>query len=241
MATNVNKTTLKGYFNTGDQPTESNFTDFIDSTINQADGTYQSISSSLDMKGAAVSASGGAFYISGSMFAEDPAATGRGIGATTGSSYSCRTSNINGECVTTILVDIEGMKSKDDDGDVIGINGTHSSSLMRWETARHGVCYKAEMACIEAPTGGTADIDLKSNSTSVATYDTDGSGYTSIIAQSGDWGIGERLGTDGSNGTQTQIANNDYLYLTAGNAAADAVYTAGKFIIKLYGVKTDFS
>ena len=50
MATNVNKTTLKGYFNTGDQPTESNFTDFIDSTINQADGTYQSISSAVQPK-----------------------------------------------------------------------------------------------------------------------------------------------------------------------------------------------
>ena len=241
MATDVNKTSLKGYFNTGDQPTEAQFTDFIDSTINQTDGVDQSISSSLNMQGTAVSSSGGIFYVSGSIHCEDPAATGRGLGAITGSAFSCKTSNLNGETITTILVDLEGMKSKDDDGDVIGISGTPSSSLMRWETARHGVCYKVEMACIEAPTGGTEDIDIKSNSTSVATYDTDGSGYTAILTANGDWSLGKRLGTDGANGTQTQIANNDYLYLCSGDGNTDEVYTAGKLIIKMYGVKSDFS
>ena len=49
------------------------------------------------------------------------------------------------------------MKSKDDEGDVIGIAGTANSYLMKWETARHGVAYKLEAACIEAPTGGTED------------------------------------------------------------------------------------
>ena len=34
MATNVNKTTLKTYFNTGDTPTESNFADLVDSNLN---------------------------------------------------------------------------------------------------------------------------------------------------------------------------------------------------------------
>tara|TARA_Y100000356_G_scaffold130351_1_gene132521 strand:- start:121 stop:846 length:726 start_codon:yes stop_codon:yes gene_type:complete len=241
MATDVNKTTLKTYFNTGDQPTEAQFTDFIDSTINQTDGTDQSISSSLDMHGTSVSASGGIFYVSGSIHCEDPAATGRGAGAATGSAFSVRTTNLNGETITTILVDLEGMKSKNDDNDIIGIAGTDSASLMRWETARHGVCYKIEMACIEAPTGGTEDIDLLSNSSPSATYDTDGSGFTALLTAGGDWSLGKRLGTDGSNGVQTQLANNDYLYLAAGDANTDGVYTAGKYIIKLYGVKTDFS
>ena len=241
MATDVNKTTLKTYFNTGDQPTEAQFTDFIDSTINQTDGTDQSISSSLDMHGTSVSASGGIFYVSGSIHCEDPAATGRGAGAATGSAFSVRTTNLNGETITTILVDLEGMKSKNDDNDVIGIAGTDSASLMRWETARHGVCYKIEMACIEAPTGGTEDIDLLSNSSPSATYDTDGSGFTALLTAGGDWSLGKRLGTDGSNGVQTQLANNDYLYLAAGDSNTDGVYTAGKYIIKLYGVKTDFS
>ena len=33
----VSRSTLKGYFNTGDRPTESNFADLIDSTLNLND------------------------------------------------------------------------------------------------------------------------------------------------------------------------------------------------------------
>ena len=112
---------------------------------------------------------------------------------------------------------------------------------MKWETARHGVAYKLEAACIEAPTGGTEDIDVRSNSSGTATYDTDGSSFTALLAAGGDWAVGKRLGTDGANGTQTQIADNDYIYLVAGDANTDGIYTAGKLIIKIYGVKTDFS
>ena len=240
MATNVAKTALKGYFNTGDQPTESNFTDLVDSTINQTDTTAQSVASALTVSGL-LSCSNATTYVSGNLHHTDPGMTTRGAGALTGSAYECRVANVNGETVTTILVDIEGMKSKDDEGDVIGISGTNASYLMKWETAVHGIAYKLEMACLEAPTGGTEDIDLRCNSSATATYDTDGSSYTALLAAGGDWSVGKRLGTDGANGTQTQIANNDYLYLVAGDANTDGVYTAGKFIIKLYGVVSDFS
>ena len=37
MATQTG-TVLKGYFNTGDQPTEANFADLIDSNLNLTDG-----------------------------------------------------------------------------------------------------------------------------------------------------------------------------------------------------------
>ena len=238
MATNVTKTTLKTYFNTGDQPTEANFTDLIDSNLNLADTTAQSVVSATTF-GGQMSAS--AVYASGALQIEDTGATGRGAGALTGSAFSVKTANINGECVTTILVDLEGMKSKNDEGDVIGIAGTANSYLMKWETAVHGIAYKLEMACLEAPTGGTEDIDLRSNSSATATYDTDGSSFTALLAAGGDWSVGKRLGTDGANGTQTQIANNDYLYLVAGDANTDGIYTAGKYIIKIYGVLADFS
>ena len=238
MATNVTKTTLKTYYNTGDQPTESNFTDLIDSNLNLADTTAQAVVSATTF-GGQMSAS--AVYASGALHIENTSATGRGAGAATGSAFSVKTANFNGECVTTILVDLQGMKSKNDEADIIGIDGTAASYLMKWETAYHGTCYKVEMACIEAPTGGTEDIDLLCNSSVTATYDTDGSGFTDLLLAGGDWAVGKRLGTDGANGTQTQIANNDYLYLAAGDANTDGVYTAGKLIIKCYGVLSDFS
>jgi hypothetical protein len=239
MATDVAKTALKGYFNTGDQPTEANFTDLVDSTINQTDTTAQSITSPITLGGIA---SASAVYVSGALHIESTSTTGRGAGAATGSAYSCKVANINGEAVTTLLVDIEGMKSMNDEGDVIGIASTASSSLMKWSNSINGILYKLEMTCLEAPTGGTEDIDLRSAAAGGATYDTDGSGYTALLAAGGDWAVGKRLGTDGANGTQTQIgADGDHIYLVSGDANTDAVYTAGKFIIKMYGVLSDFS
>ena len=237
---NATKTVLKTYFNTGDQPTEANFVNLIDSNINQTDTTAQTVASALTV-GGLVSMSNAATYVSGNLHHTNPGMVTRGAGAVTGSAYECRVANVNGEVVTTLLVDLEGMKSKNDEGDVIGIAGTANSYLMKWETALHGVLYKLEMACIEAPTGGTEDIDLRANSSATATYDTDGNAYTALLASGGDWAVGVRKGTDGANGTQTVAANNDYLYLVAGDANTDGVYTAGKYIIKLYGVIADFS
>ena len=239
MATDVAKTALKGYFNTGDQPTEANFTDLVDSTLNQTDVTAQSITSPITLGGIA---SASAVYVSGALHMESTSTIGRGAGAATGSAYSCKVANINGETVTTLLIDIEGMKSMNDEGDVIGITGTASSSLMQWNTAVNGILYKLEMTCLEAPTGGTEDIDLRSGTPGGTTYDGDGSGFAALLAAGGDWSLGKRLGTDGANGTQTQIgANLDHIYLVSGDAGTDGIYTAGKFIIKMYGVKADFS
>jgi len=51
MASNVTKTTLKTYFNTGDQPTESNFADFIDSNLNLGETATQTVLSSITLSG----------------------------------------------------------------------------------------------------------------------------------------------------------------------------------------------
>ena len=237
---NATKSVLKTYFETGDQPTESNFIDLIDSNINQTDTTDQSLISNLTISGL-VSMSNAVTYVSGNFHHTNPGITTRGAGALTGSAYQCKVANVNGETITTLLVDIEGMKSKDDEGDVIGIATVGSSYLMKWETAIHGILYKIEMACLEAPIGGTEDIDLRSDLSSSATYDSNGQNFTLLLTSGGDWAQGVRKGTDGSNGTQTAIANNEYLYLVSGDANTDGVYTAGKYIIKLYGVKEDFS
>ena len=51
MATNVNKTTLKAYFETGKIPSQGNFTDLVDSSVNQTDTTAQIITSDLTLSG----------------------------------------------------------------------------------------------------------------------------------------------------------------------------------------------
>ena len=57
------RSTLKGYFNTGDQPTEQQFTDLIDSNLNLDDGG--SVSGSLKVVN--LSAATASFHTSGSI------------------------------------------------------------------------------------------------------------------------------------------------------------------------------
>tara|TARA_B100000287_G_C20553552_1_gene749484 strand:+ start:440 stop:1081 length:642 start_codon:yes stop_codon:yes gene_type:complete len=52
------KSTLKGYFNTGDTPTEENYGDLIDSKLNIIDATAQTISSKLIFSGQVTGSSG---------------------------------------------------------------------------------------------------------------------------------------------------------------------------------------
>ena len=51
MASNVTKTTLKTYFNTGDQPTEANFADLVDSNLNLGETATQVVLSSITLSG----------------------------------------------------------------------------------------------------------------------------------------------------------------------------------------------
>ena len=147
-------------------------------------------------------------------------------------------SKVNGEILTTILVDIQGLVVSGTVKDIIGENGVAAAYLTQITAAVNGIIYKAEMACIEAPTGTntTADIDLVTNSASLAedaTYDGSGTAVA-LIAAGGAYTTGmvrfSAAGTDFSN------CLDDYLYLVNGSGAnSGGTYTAGKFVIKLYG------
>jgi len=139
----------------------------------------------------------------------------------------------NGQIITTLKIDLTGLKSKSDVDDVIGIDGTAKASFMQVLTATHGIVYKGEMSCIELPTASSnvgLDIDVVSEGVDTGAYDTDGSGYTSILAAGGDWALGMTKKI-----LQGPLAD-EYLYLTTGAThTGDSVYTGGQFIIKLYG------
>ena len=80
------------------------------------------------------------------------------------------------------------------------------------------------------------DIDLVGNTASLtqgADYD---SGTSKLIIDSdGDFAVG-RYSDSLPSGTLTSGLHNYYLYLAAGHATGDdAEFTAGRFIIKLYG------
>jgi hypothetical protein len=135
----------------------------------------------------------------------------------------------SGMTVTEFYIDLTGLSSVADDGDVIGDTGeTSGAALGIYTTAVMGTIAAIEMVCLEAPVGGTADIDLYSNSDTTLYIDEDASGGTQLIAAGGAWTNGAVKGA-----TALPTAAHAF-YLTSGTAAAGD-YSAGKFIIRIYG------
>lgn len=185
-----------------------------------------------------------AFYIDGedgAISLNYTSAAAPGGGFDQANAVSAKVSKINGEIVTTILVDIDGLSVGAGEKDVIGENGVAAAYLTQITTAVNGVIYKAEMSCVETPAtlsgATTADIDLVSNSNSLAQgadYDSAGTAVVLIAATAG-----YKAGTHRQSAAGADFENvvDDYLYLAAGAApgGSGGRYGAGKFIIKLYG------
>lgn len=134
---------------------------------------------------------------------------------------------------TEILIDLTGAKSVATDKDIIGNTGIcHFGQIT---TAINGTIVCGQMTCLEVPAGGADDIDLYMASVGTGAYDADGSGLTnaaSLITKGGAWA----LSAPGAATAMTAPVTADYyLYLLSGEAAA-GTYTAGKFLIELWGL-----
>ena len=169
-----------------------------------------------------------------------------GSGAQSGSITApvTRVTEVNGEIMTTITVDIQNLSaSAGAVKTVIGNaeaadDGTAPAKLITWDTDSNGIMYKAEMICIEAPAGnggGNAlDIDLAVGSSAANEQGATTDGAI-LVSPGGAWVINTM-----SSSVAATCPDTHALYLTNGNtvgATGDAQYTAGKFIINLYGHK----
>jgi len=142
---------------------------------------------------------------------------------------------IGGDIVTTIQMDLTGLKVKGDAaGDVIGLDGVNGAYLLQYSTATHGILYKVEVAMLELGAAGSGTItnvlDLRLNSSATLAYD--GAAGSAIVFE------GSALVKGASQTYNAPEGGTDthYLYLTEGNTAASTgVYNAGKLVIKLYG------
>lgn len=150
-------------------------------------------------------------------------------------------SKVNGEIVTTILLELDNLAcSGTIDKAVIGnVAGTAGAYLTQITTAKNGIVYKAEMMCVETPAGGNnePDIDLvTSDQPNLAQgFVYDGGGASKLVISAGaDYVAGMRK--ESAAGEDLSGLVDDYVYLAVGNGAgADGGYNAGKFVIKLYG------
>jgi len=156
-----------------------------------------------------------------------------GAGITAGSGTIYKTSVVReGEVIVTrILLDLTGLASTTTDLDIIGTTGV--SHIGQITAAVNGTILGGTMECLEVPATGADDIDFYSASVGTGAYDADASGLTSaavLVTKSGAWALGDvnALVADA-------IVANDYLYLAAGEGSVPATYTAGRFLITLYG------
>ena len=160
---------------------------------------------------------------------------GAGLIGTGSSNKSFRaTDPISGDIITTIEIDLEGFKSANDDGDIIGLDGTDGAYLIQYQTSKFGILYKSEIICVELPTASSnvaLDFDLGAIAAADGAYNEDASGGAFHTG-----GSNVALGTSTVDRVQGTITNNHYIYLLTGATHSDvSVFTAGKLVIKLHG------
>ena len=139
----------------------------------------------------------------------------------------------NGTLVTTrIVLDLTGLVGSATDIDIIGNTGGAASAHWGQITAaKCGAIIGGQVTCLEAPAGGATDIDFYSATESTGAQDALVSSLTetALVTSGGAWTSGA------SKGMTAVPAANEYLYITNGAGAAGGTFTAGKFLIELYG------
>lgn len=160
-------------------------------------------------------------------------ATEAGAGFTTGTGTIYRTGveKAGGIYRTSILVDLTGLASSTTDLDIIGVSTT-PAHMGRITTARNGTILGGRMTCLEVPAGGIDDIDLYYATEATGVFDGGVAALTetALITAGGAW----TLALVKAIADPAAIANK-YLYLTGGAAGTAATYTAGKFLLELFG------
>ena len=176
-----------------------------------------------------VNATTGAETLTGSFGFGIANPAGEGITAGTGTVYETSVARNNGIVTTSIMIDLTGLNSGGTAGDIIGTNGSVTPSyIARITAANNGTVFGVRMTCYELPVGGDTDIDLYSATEGTGTEDSAITALTETqIINSGTLALGSAVyGTD--------IAADQYLYLV-GQGTANAIYTAGRLLIEIFG------
>lgn len=158
----------------------------------------------------------------------------RGAGVDTAESYATGISRSGSIITTRIVVDISTLIGSATDLDIIGESAAVDCHWGQITTAKSGTLIGGRVTCLEVPAGGATDIDFYSSDVGTGTQDviiTDAAlgTETALVTSGGAWTSGA------SKGMTALPTANDYLYIVNG-AASGGTFTAGKFLIELYGV-----
>jgi len=155
---------------------------------------------------------------------------GAGITGGTGTIYKNSVRQIGTLIHTTIYIDLTGLASSTTDLDIIGV-GSSAAHIGQITAARNGTIEAIRMTCLELPAGGADDIDLYAATEGTGIFDGGVAALTetALITAGGAWANGT------VKGSTAVPAADQYLYLTGGEGGTAATYTAGKFLIELFG------
>ena len=165
----------------------------------------------------------------------------QGTGITT--TYKSWIENYNNEIKTSILIDLDGLRNSGTVGDIIGLDGTSNPCHIGQITdSLCGQVYKIKITCLETPAGGSDIINLASGLIPIGSENVHienvlafilgggmNNGYSSVI-EAGSIKSRENI-------IFTTIIPDEYLYLVNGENGSDAEYTAGQFLIEIFGKK----
>jgi len=155
-----------------------------------------------------------------------------GVGITGGTGTIIKSSVVAvGQITTTsIIIDLTGLASSTTALDIIGVAGG-PAILAQINNAQNAAILGGRMTCLEVPAGGVDDIDLYAATEGTGAFDSAVTALTeqALISAGGAWTIGESIGFGAT------PADGEFLYLACGAAGTAATYTAGRFLIELYG------
>ena len=163
--------------------------------------------------------------------------------------YKTTVAKVNGLIETQIWIDLGASvpaSHKDLTNAIIGESGVAAAYITQLTNAVNGFIIRAEAFCLETPVAGgatgEADIGIGASSDSIAA----GTVYTSatnqsLLAFTGPSGVAAAgAARTGDQNTMAAGLNNLFLYVymakSGQSGSSTAAYTAGQFLIKLYGV-----
>lgn len=148
-----------------------------------------------------------------------------------GTGTVCKTALFNNDAVKNItsVINLTGLNSGGAINDIIGLNGSTLPAFL-FQIPAGMTVVGGRMTCLQTPAGGDTDIDLYSATEGTGVEDQPVTDLTeTLVINAGAQTVG----------TVTYFATfpaaSTFLYF-AGQGTANATYTAGRFLIEIFGV-----
>jgi len=164
---------------------------------------------------------------------QGPAVTttaGTGITSGAGSVIATEITKVGKIINTQVFIDITDLSSSTTDLDIIGL-GAGAAYLMAVDNAESGQIFALTMTCLEAPLTGVTTIDLYAATEGTGVFDSGIAALaeTALVTASAAWTLNK---VQTATGWPVDAA---YIYLVCGAAGTADTYTAGQFMIELWG------